>query len=163
VPPAWVEETRRNQRFGVFKQQLQMAAAVYLLLVAAACGYLAFLKIQVNKLDAEILKTDPLVATTEKQQAKWQALAPVVDPTRYTIEIMNLLFTNRPSGELKFTLIETGISQWKVEGEAPKAGDAIDFIEKLKKEPGLSAFKVEAPQPNLLPNDAAHFVIYGKL
>ena len=103
------------------------------------------------------------MATTEKQQAKWQTLAPAIDPTRYTIEIMNLLFSNRPTGDLKFTVIETGISQWKVEGEAPKVSDWNDFIEKLKKDPGLSAFKIEGAQPNVLPTGAAHFTIYGKL
>jgi hypothetical protein len=163
IPPAWVEETRRHQRSGALKQRLQAAAAVYLVLIAAAFLYLAWLKSKVRNLDAILAQTDPLVATTEKQQARWQALAPVVDPTRYTVEIMNLLFANRPSSEVKFTLIETGISQWKVEGEAPNVGDSIDFVAKLKKEPGLSAFKIDAPQPNLLPNNTAHFIIYGKL
>jgi hypothetical protein len=163
VPPAWIEETRRNQRSGVLKQQLQLAAGVYLVLVAAAFIYLGVQKYKMNELDKELMRTEPLVAKTEKQQARWQALAPAVDPTRYTIEIMNLLFANRPSNAVKFTLIETGLSQWKVEGEAPNVGDVYDFNEKLKKEPGLSGFKIEAPSPKILPNDAAQFVIYGKL
>jgi hypothetical protein len=163
VPPAWVEEMRRHHRTDTLKQRLQMVAAGYLLLIAIACVYLVWLKSQVRALDGKLAEKEPLVAKTERQQARWQAVAPVVDPTRYTIEIMNLLFANRPSGDLKFTLIETGLTQWKVEGEAPKAGDAIDFESKLKTEPGLSAYKIDAPQPNLLPNDAAHFVIYGKL
>ena len=163
VPPAWVEETRRHQRSGALKQRLQAAAAVYLVLIAAACLYLAWMKSKERALDRQIAEKEPLVATTEKQQARWQALAPVIDPTRYTIEIMNLLFANRPSGDVKFTLLETGISQWRVEIEAPSTSDAVDFIEKLKKEPGLAAFKIDAPQaPNILPN-SAHFVIFGKL
>ena len=163
VPPAWVEEARRNQRAGSLKQRLQTAAALYLVLVAAAFLYLAWLKHNVQKLDVQIAQTEPLVAATEKQQAKWQALAPAVEPSRYTVEIMNLLYANRPSAEVKFTVIESGLVQWKVEGEAPKAGDAIDFIEKLKKDPGLGAFKIDAPPPALLPTEAAHFTIYGKL
>ena len=162
VPPAWVEEMRRNERTGAFRQQLQIAAAIYLVLVAGAFLYLAVLKRSVQKLDVQIAQTQPQVAETENQQKRWQALEPAIEPARYTVEIMNLLFTNRPSADVKFTLIETGPTQWKVEGEAPSASVAIDFIEKLKKDPGLNAFKIDAPQPKLLPNDTAHFIIYGK-
>ena len=139
-----------------------MAAAVYLVLVAGAFLYLAVLKRSVQKLDIQISQTQPQVAATENQQQKWRALEPAIEPTRYAVEIMNLLFMNRPNADVKFTLLETGPAQWKVEGEAPNAGVAIDFVEKLKKEPGLKGFKVDAPPTKILPNESAQFVIYGK-
>ena len=125
VPPAWVEEMRRNERTGAFRQRLQVAAAVYLVLVAGAFLYLAVLKRSVQKLDIQISQTQPQVAATENQQQKWRALEPAIEPTRYAVEIMNLLFMNRPNADVKFTLVETGPAQWKVEGEAPKAAHRL--------------------------------------
>ena len=48
-------------------------------------------------------------------------------------------------------------------GEAPTASVAIDYMAKLKAEPGLDAFTIDAKPPQLLPNDHAQFNINGKL
>lgn len=90
-------------------------------------------------------------------------LEPGIEPTRYAVEIVNLLYSNRPSKDVSFTDLEFGPAQFKVEGEAPTDALAVQFTAKLKKEPGLSAYKIDAPQPSLLPGGAARFVIYGKL
>jgi len=162
VPAAWVAETKRVERSGAMKQRLQLAAAVYLLLVAGACIYLVLQKQRVRALDAQIAQLQPQIDEASKQQARWQALAPAIDPSRYAVEIVHLLFSNRPSNDVKFTDLDLGLAHFKVEGEVPNLDLAVNFIEKLRKEPSLSAFKIDAPPPNLLPNDAAHFVVYGK-
>jgi hypothetical protein len=54
-------------------------------------------------------------------------------------------------------------AQFMVEGEAPSAAEAIDFLEHLKAEPGLGAYRIEAGNPVILPNGSAQFRIFGKL
>jgi hypothetical protein len=57
------------------------------LLVAGAFLYLAWLKSRVQKLDAKIAETRPLVEFQTSRQSKWQDLSPALEPTRYTVEI----------------------------------------------------------------------------
>ena len=163
VPPAWVVESRRSAQAGAIKQRLSLAAAIYLLLVAGVFIYLAVQKHRVRKLDVQIAQLQPQIDTARKQQERWQLLAPAIEPTRYGIEIINLLYSNRPSKEVNFTLLEFGPSNFTVEGEAPNDALAVQFTAKLRKEPGLSAYKIDAPQPSLLPGGAARFKIYGNL
>lgn len=163
VPPAWVVESRRTAQAGALKQRLQIAAALYLLLVAAAFIYLALQKRQVQKLDVQIAALQPQIDATRKQQERWQLLAPAIEPPRYAVEIVNLLFNSRPSKEVTFTDVEIGPTNFKVEGEAPNDALAVQFKTKLIKEPGLSAYQIDGPQPSLLPGGAARFVVYGKL
>jgi hypothetical protein len=117
----------------------------------------------VRKLDVQIAQLQPQIDTARKQQERWQLLAPAIEPTRYAVEIINLLYSNRPSKEVNFTLLEFGPSNFAVEGEAPNDALAVQFTAKLRKEPGLSAYKIDAPQPSLLPGGAARFKIYGNL
>jgi len=163
VPSAWIAESRRLQRSGAVKQRFQLAAVLYLLLLAAGCVYLVLQKHRSAGLDVQLAELQPQIDTTKKQQTRWQALAPAVEPTRYAVEIVHLLYSNRPSGDVKFTEIVMQPSEFKVEGEAPDPDTAVKFIEKLRKEPGLSSFKIDAPPPNLLAGNAAHFVVSGKL
>ena len=162
VPDAWIAETRRLERSGAVKQRLQLAAALYLLLVAAACIYLVLQKQRAAKIDVQLAQLQPQVDTTRKQQTRWLALAPAIDPTRYAVEIVHLLFSNRPSGEVKFTEIVVQPTEFRVEGEAPDPDSAVKFIEKLRKESGLNSFKINADPPTLLAK-SAKFVVTGKL
>lgn len=164
VPSTWLAEMRRLESTGKIKGRLQIAAIAYLLLIAGAFLYLAFLKSRVQKLDKQIAETRPLVEFQTSRQAKWQELAPALDPSRYTVEILNILFSNRPSSEVKFTTFEFKPKEFKVEVEAPDAGKWTEFTEALRKDPALSAFKIESPAPKFLgDNKAVQFTIFGKL
>lgn len=164
LPAAWITESRRLERSGAAKQRLQLAAVLYLLLVAAACIYLVMQKHRSTQLDVQLAELQPQVDTTKKQQTQWQVFAPAIEPTRYAVEIVHLLFSNRPSSDVKFTeIVMQSPSEFKVEGEAPDPDSAVNFIKKLRAEPGLSSFKIDAPPPNLLAGNAAHFVVFGKL
>jgi hypothetical protein len=164
LPPGWATEANRLQRAERVKQRLLIAAFVYLLLIAGAFLYLAWTKRQLQVLDVQIAKTKPLIEATQARQQRWEALAPAIDPGRYVVEIAWLVFKSRPGPEVHITQLDCNPSQFMVEGEAPSAAAAIDFLERLKAEQGLSAFKVESPTPPvILPNETAQFRIFGKL
>lgn len=162
VPAPWLEEMRRMQSSGQTRSRLQLAAMVYLIVVAGACLYLAWLKRKVQTLDAQIAQTQPQVEFQMSRQSKWQDLAPAIEPGRSAVEVLNLLFTNMPSSELKFTLFEFGPANFKIECEAPSANLWTDFTDKLRKEPGLSAYKIDSPPPQILNDGRVKFNVFGR-
>jgi hypothetical protein len=164
VPPAWLSEMNRLESAGRLKGRLQVAAILYLLLVAGAFLYLAWLKSRVQKFDAKIAETRPLVEFQTSRQAKWQDLSPALDPARYTVEILDVLFRNRPSPEVKFTAFEFRPKGFKVEVEAPNSSMWTEFTEKLRKDPALANFKINSPNPKFLAdNIAVQFQVTGDL
>lgn len=162
-PAAWMAEQRRQENAGRLKQRLQTAAFVYLLLIAGAFVYLAWVKVQVRKLDTALSTTRPQLELIRAQQARWNALQAAVNPARYTVEILLLAQEARPSPEVKFNVFEHTPGQLMIEGEAASANLAIDYGEKLRAEPGLGDFKLETPAPDILKDDRAKFRFFGKL
>jgi hypothetical protein len=163
LPEAWQTETRRLARSASLKNRLQLAAVAYLVLVAVAFVYLAWMKSRVRKLESQIAQLQPQLELSEARKARWEALLPALDPSRFTVEILYHLFNNLPSQEVHFTAFDHSPAQFMIEGEAPSANLAIDYIDKLKAEKGLEAFRIESGQPSILPNGSAHFRIFGKL
>jgi hypothetical protein len=130
--------------------------------VAGAFIYLAWLKQQEKKLAIELAAARPELDFITTREARWMALAPAVDPGRYTVELLYRLHKNLPNPEVKITELDQQLTGWKVVGEAPSAALAIDFVDKLKKDPELASWQVNAGPPQILPNDHAQFTIFGK-
>ena len=163
LPADWADETSRYARAEKTKQRLLLAAVVYLVLLAVALLFLAWNKSRVQRIDLQIAKTQPLIQASQARQARWLALAPAIDPSRYTVEILYLVYRNRPAEEVVITLFDCTPTVFMVEGEAPTAAQAIDFAEHLRADKDLSDFRIEAGPPQILPNEHAQFRIYGKL
>ncbi|MEQ1862740.1 MAG: hypothetical protein ABMA13_22700 [Chthoniobacteraceae bacterium] len=161
VPAPWLEEMRRLNSTDRSRGRLQLFAMLYLLVVAAVCLYLVWLKRQVQQLDVQLAQTQPLVEFQQSRQAKWQDLAPAIDPSRSAVEVLNLLTANLPSKEVKFTLFEFGPKSFKIEGEAPNANLWTEFTEKLRKEPGMTVYKLDMPQPQFI-NTGVKFTVFGR-
>jgi hypothetical protein len=163
APASWAAETRRLEDADQLKGRLQLAAMIYLLVIAGAFLYLAVLKKRVQNLDIKIAETQPLVEFQQSRQSKWETLAPALEPSRFTVEILNVLFSNLPSKDVKFTSFEFGPKQFRVEVEAPNAGAWTDYTDKLRKAPEFSVFKLETPNPKFLPDGRVQFTVSGKL
>jgi len=168
LPAAWESEQKRIESSGRLKQQLQIAAFIYLLLVAGAFIYLAWMKMRVRKLDREIAITQPQIEFVAAQEARWNTLQPAIDPSRYPIEVLLLCWQSRPSSEVKVTVFEMKSdgrtpTQFIIEGEAPSPHLAIEYGEKLRAEKGLDAFKIETANPKILKDDRAQFRFFGTL
>ena len=163
LPAAWNFEQKRLESSGRLRQQLQLAAFAWLLLLAAAFVYLAWMKTRVRKLDAEIAITQPQINFVLAQKARWAALQPAVDPERYAVHILRLCQESRPSSDVQFTAFDVQAAQFMVEGEASSANVAIEYGEKLRAHPGLADFKIETPNPDLLKEGRWKFKFFGKL
>jgi hypothetical protein len=162
LPPAWEVEEKRLERARRLKQQLLAAAVVWLLAIAGAFIYLAWLKQKERKLAVELAAAKPELDFILTREARWQALAPSIEPGRFTVELLYHLHKNLPNAEVKITELDQQITGWKVVGEAPSAALAIDYVDKLKKDPEISAWQINAGQPQILPNEHAQFTIFGK-
>jgi hypothetical protein len=162
VPMAWRATTERRQRGVQRKRQVLCAAAIYLVAVTGGLGYLGWLKMRAAKLDAQYAVIRPKIEALQSSKARWNALEPAIDPDRATIELLYQLCKNLPANTLHLTEFDQTMTQWKVFGEAPSAGLAIEYLGKLKEEKDLSGFRITASPPALLPSDQAQFSIFGK-
>ena len=162
LPAAWNTEQKRVENSGRLKQRLQFAAFAYLLLIAAAFIWLAWMKAQVRKLDAQLAVMQPQIEFVKTQEARWTALQPAVDPQRYALNILRLCQEARPSSEVQFTAFDYQPAQFRIEGEAPNANLASDYGEKLQAAEGLADFKIDAPPPQPLKDTRWKFTFFGK-
>jgi hypothetical protein len=161
LPPDWASAANVLQRQERLQQRLLYAAAGYLLVIAIAFVYLAWTKRRVQVLDAEIARIQPAIASTQQQQARLLAMAPALDRSYYAVEQMYLVDRNRPP-DVNITQFDASPLQFVVKGEAPNAGLAIDFAEKLRAEKELSIYQIESGPPKILQNNHAQFSISGK-
>ncbi len=162
LPSQWGDELKKAERFDALRHKFTLAAIGYLALVAAGFLYLAIVKRQVQQLDAQIADLQPQLIDTQAKQKRWKALAPATDPNRYAIEVLRLAWENRPGQDAHVTVFDFAPTQFKVEGEAPNAGVAVEYAEKLLKNTDLAGFKIHSGQPRILPDGRAQFSIFGE-
>lgn len=98
----------------------------------------------------------------QTRKARSNALAAAVDPSRYTVELLYLLLRGLPTEEVRITEFDQTLDGWRIVGEAPSANLAIDYVARIKEDKDLSAYQVNAPPPQLLPNEHAQFTLFGK-
>jgi len=162
-PAAWQGALAAAVRMANLKTRLITVGAVYLAIVLAGTGYLFWMNRQVAALDAKLRAIRPEVASIQERSAKWIALAPAIDPSRYTVELLYQIQKSLPSESIRITQFDQTMDQFTIEGEAPTAGLAVEFGEQLKANPGLKDYHFEVAPPAILPNDHAQFRIFGKL
>ncbi|MEA3212074.1 MAG: Type pilus assembly protein PilM [Chthoniobacter sp.] len=162
VPTAWQADSRRLERAERIKQQLLLAAVMYLLGVAVAFVYLAWLKRDAQKLALQFAAAQPQLEFIQSRERRWNELRPAIDPRLYTVEILYQAHKNLPSEEVRITEFNQTTGKWTIIGEAPSANLAIEFVEKLKAEKELEAWRITAAPPTLLKGEQAKFSIEGR-
>ncbi len=165
VPENWTQEQRKDAQVAKFREWLILAGVIYVVLLVAAAGYILWLERQVAQVDAQVAAATPAVDSIAAHKARWTALAPAVDPARYTVELLQQIDKSIPDTGLHVTVFEQGSpSDFMVEGEAPSASIAIEYADALRKNPQLKDFTFESGPPEILPDNVrAHFRIFGKL
>jgi hypothetical protein len=162
LPPAWQSDLRRRERGDSLKHNLVVAGVVWLVLVAAAFGYLAWLKHRVQIALREHDAMKPRFASIEKQMGRWDSLAPVLEPKRSIAEVLHQLWTAWQKNEkLQFTSFTFGPREWIMKGEGTT--DArFDLVTRLKKNTELDSFDLQFPPEQPLKDDRFSFVVTGK-
>ncbi len=162
LPPSWNAELRRRQRGDNLKQNLLIAGVVYLVLVAMAFGYLAWLKHRVQLTQSEHDTMKPRFASIEKQMGRWDSLAPVLEPKRSIVEVLHQLTKAWQQNEkLQFTSFSFGPREWIAKGEGTT--DArFELVTRLKKNKEFEAFDLQFPPEQPLKDDRFSFMVTGK-
>ena len=164
VPSAWTTEQHRQAQSARVRDWLALAGVIYLFLLLAAAAYIIWLQRQVNAIDAQVATYDRPIEAIGNQRARWTALQPAVDPTRSTVELLQQINKSIPPGDLHVTIFDQTPSQFMVEGEAPTASVAIQYLDALRANPDLKDFHFDSGPPEIIPgSERAHFRIYGKL
>lgn len=164
VPAGWTREQRKEAQKAKLRDWLALAGAVYLCFLLAAAGFIIWLQRQVAAVDRQVTAAAPAVDLIATRKARWTALEAATDPTRYSVEILQQINKSIPSPELHVTVFDQTPSQFMVEGEAPTADMASQYMEALRANPALKAFRFDSGPPALEgPEQRAHFRIFGKL
>jgi hypothetical protein len=163
VPASWQADVERGARAASWRNRIIGIAVLWLLAIAGAFAYLAWLKAEAGTVTAKYRAAQPAVQAMETRRTRWRTIEPAIDPQRYVVEVLFQAARNLPSNEIRITEFDVSGAQWRVVGEAPSAAVAIDYMAKLRAEKGLEAFTIDAKPPQLLPNEHAQFNINGKL
>lgn len=161
VPDFWRSAAQQQQRARRTRGQLQFAAVLYLLLAAGAVTYFILLQRQAKELGAKFAAVRPQLELVQTRQARSNTLAPAIEPGRFTVELLYLLQRALPAAEVRITEFDQQPAEWRVTGEAPNAGLAIDYVNRLKADPELAGYQINSSPPQLLPNESARFSIFG--
>jgi hypothetical protein len=164
VPTGWTQHRLKQDQKARIRDWLALAGILYLFLLLAAAAYIIWLRHEVGVINSKVVAATPAVDTISSQTARWNSLAPAVDPNRYTVELLQQINQCIPSEDVHVTIFEeTKPSEFMLEGEAPTASMALQYMENLKKDPALQAFHFTASPPEILPNDHAQFRIIATL
>ena len=163
IPASWLNALAAANQMARIKSRLMMAGAVYLFILLCAAGFLTWMNSRVAGLDHQLRAITPEVSSIKTRSARWNALAPAIDPSHYTVELLYQIQKSMPSDGIWITQFDQGENQFVIEGEAPTAGAMVQYGEQLKANPELKDFSFEEPTSTLLPNEHAQFRIFGKL
>src|SRR5215468_3215766 len=162
LPESWRRRRVQLTRQVEWRKRLIWIGGAYIGIVVLLFAYLALLRFQIGRLDSRIAHEAPGTEFVRATEARWKALAPAIDPHYYPVEILQHLFESLPSADVRITSYNQSARQISVDGEANTAALAYDFIEKIKKNPELRAFKFDMAAPRILPNNHAQFRVEGK-
>ncbi len=162
IPSAWQADTRRMHRAERLKQRLLLAAVIYLLCVAGAFVYLAWLKREAQTIAVRYAAARPQLEQINNRERRWNVLRQAIDPHFFTVEILYQAHRNLPTEDVRITEFIQTAGKWTVVGEAPSANLAIDYAEKLKAEKELEAWRIASGQPTILKGEQARFSIEGQ-
>jgi hypothetical protein len=163
VPAAWQAEEQGREKQGRFVNRLQWAFTAYAAALAVGFGWLALEKRKVGKIDLEIAELQPRVELSNARQTRWRALEAAVEPSRYLVEILHQISRGIGAADIRITEFQMSPREFAFAGEAANVAEAIEYVGRLRKEPELAGFKLDSPNPNILPNERAQFRVSGRV
>jgi len=163
LPPAWAAERMEISQKARFVERLQMVAMVYMALLALGFSWLAYQKAQLRKVTAQIAELQPQVELFKSRQTRWRSLEAAVDPSRYLVELLHQATKAVGGADIRITEFQLNPKEFAFAAEASNVDEAINYVRRLKTEPELGGYRIESPNPNILPNERAQFRVSGKV
>jgi hypothetical protein len=162
LPESWRQRRAQLVRQGEWRKRLLWAGAAYFGLFLLILAYFIYMRAALAFLNSSIARDAPKTDFVHTAEANWKALAPAVDSRYYPVETLLHLFESLPSADVRITTYNQSARQISIEGEANSPALAYQFIEKVKKNPGLQIFQFNMAAPRILPNNHAQFRLEGR-
>jgi len=162
LPESWRRRRLQLVRQVEWRKRILWIGGAYVGAIVLLFAYLGLVRFQVGRFDRRIAHDAPETEFVRATEARWQALAPAIDPHYSPVEILQHLFESLPSADVRITTYNQSARQISVDGEANTAALAYEFIDKIKKNPDLRTFQFDMAAPRILPNNHAQFRLEGK-
>ena len=162
LPESWRRRRLQLVRQVEWRKRIAWIGGAYVGAIVLLFAYLGLVRFQVGRFDRRIAHDAPETEFVRATEARWQALAPAIDPHYSPVEILQHLFESLPSADVRITTYNQSARQISVDGEANTAALAYEFIDKIKKKPDLRTFQFDMAAPRILPNNHAQFRLEGK-
>jgi hypothetical protein len=91
------------------------------------------------------------------------APAAAVEPSRYLVEVLHQIARSIGAADIRITEFQMSPKEFAFSGEAANVAEAIEYVGRLRKEQELGRFKIDSPNPNILPNERAQFRVSGRV
>jgi hypothetical protein len=163
LPSAWAAERMEISQKARFVERLQLVAMVYVAILALGFSWLAYQKAQLRKVTAQIAELQPQVELSKSRQTRWRSLEAAVDPSRYLVELLHQATKAVGGADIRITEFQLNPKEFAFAAEAANVDEAINYVRRLKTEPELGGYRIESPNPNILPNERAQFRVSGKV
>src|SRR5438874_8640636 len=162
LPESWRRRRLQLVRQVEWRKRIAWIGGAYVGAIVLLFAYLGLVRFQVGRFDRRIAHDAPETEFVRATEARWQALAPAIDPHYSPVEILQHLFESLPSADVRITTYNQSARQISVDGEANTAALAYEFIDKIKKNPDLRNFQFDMAAPRILPNNHAQIRLEGK-
>ena len=162
LPESWRLRRSELARLGEWRKRIVWAGAAYAAVFVLILLYLGYTRVATARLDSLIARDAPQTDFVRTTEVNWKALAPAIDSRYFPAEILLHLSESLPSTDVRITTYNQSARQILVDGEANTAALAYQFVEKVKKNPGLQIFQFDMAAPRILPNNHAQFRLEGK-
>jgi len=144
LPANWRHEASRRERGEKLKSRIYLAAAIYMVMLLASFVYIAWLKRQVRSVEKQTETLAPRFSVISKQEERWNALAPSVEPQFFTAEILHRLTVNCKPEVLQFTAFTSTPREWVLHGEANNSDEGFFYAQALKTDEVLQVWQLNS-------------------
>lgn len=164
----WKPDQRRAWESSAKKRKnlLRLAVgvgAIYLSLLAAFGGWIAWQRWQIIRVTEEVAAVEPQARRLQVSGRQWNVLSSTVEPSRFPLEVLHHLVAQMPEEGIRLTQFDFDDPTVGIQGEARSVTAASQFYSAISTYDKLAHIRWEMPPPALLPNNTARFVISGVL
>ncbi|MEI6071034.1 MAG: PilN domain-containing protein [Verrucomicrobiae bacterium] len=155
---------RAGERHAIWKRAAflgGLAAAAYVLVLAALAGDLAWKMIRLEKLKAEAAARAPAAAEAKKLVSEWKEFQAAVNPRHFALDQLAAVAAELPGEQVRLTQFTLENGRLVLAGEAADISQAYQFLERVKKSPVLQDYDWTSRQPQLAGKNKVRFEMEG--
>ncbi|MFV1995483.1 MAG: hypothetical protein ACC661_08600 [Verrucomicrobiales bacterium] len=163
VPEEVAQRRLQRKKGRRLRSRLLLGALLYLLVIGAFVGRLLLVEREAEELRALIARDQPQADDIRETMLRWESLRPAIDADTYPMELLLKCVEVLPPRGVRLTQFQLTNNEIFLKGEASSAPEAIKFKGVLTKDPMLSDYEWNFPQPVIVPNKGATFQTKGTL